>query len=74
MDQTSFNEFKATEMEKIILENAGFGPHDGFSFGIHEDENSISVQRRNAYLMEVNNDFEIQHVLSEFSWTPKLTE
>jgi len=65
VDQIS-KEFKFTGIDKTIGSGSSFSFHD--SFETHEDENSITVQRRRSYLMEVNEDFDIQQVFKEISW------
>jgi hypothetical protein len=57
------NEYKITSIEKSIGSGFDYDP-----FEIHEDENSLTVQRRRSYLMEVNEDFDIQQVFKEISW------
>lgn len=59
MDQTSFNEFKISGID--IFETS---PND----------DSITAQRRRSYLMEMNEDFDIQQVFSEVTWNQKFTE
>jgi hypothetical protein len=63
----TFNEYKITGIEKTIGSGSSFGIHD-YPFEIHEDQDSLTVQRRRSYLMEVNEDFDIQQVFKEISW------
>jgi len=65
VDQIS-KEFKFTSVDKTIGTGSSFSFQDPFDS--HEDENSITVQRRRSYLMEVNEDFDIQQVFKEISW------
>lgn len=60
MDQTSYNEFKITGAE--------------FTFETSHNEESLTAQRRRSYLMEMNEDFDIQQVFKEINWSQKLTE
>jgi len=66
VDQIS-NEYKITSIDKAIGSSSSFSIHD-YPFETHEDENSITVQRRRSYLMEVNEDFDIQQVFKEINW------
>ena len=71
MDQTSFNEFKITGFDKI-LEN-GFGIPENV-FEASQNEDSLTAQRRRSYLMEMNEDFDIQQVFKEINWNQNITE
>lgn len=59
VDQTSFNEFRINAFE--ILE-------------FTQNDDSITAQRRRSYLMEMNEDFDIQQVFNQVTWNQKSTE
>ena len=72
MDQTLFNEFKVAGINRAVQDNVDFhGSLDSANETFQQDENSITVQRRRAYLMEMNDDFDIQQVFKEISWQNK---
>lgn len=66
-------EFKITGIDKTIENNLDIGSFEN-KFEYHEDQDSISVQRRRTYLMEMNDDFDVQQVFKEINWNQRLTE
>ena len=70
MDQTSYsyNEFKING-----IDNLGLGSSENI-FETSQNEDSLTAQRRRSYLMEMNEDFDIQQVFKDISWNQRITE
>lgn len=74
MDQASLNEFnKVTGIDKTLESSFGFGFSE-HTFEAFENEESITVQKRRNYLMEMNEDFDLQQAFKDVNWNQRLTE
>jgi len=71
VDLTSFNEFKITLGNENNF-GAVLGSENFFEASINEE--SLTAQRRRSYLMEMNEDFDIQQDFKEVSWNQRTSE
>jgi hypothetical protein len=70
VDLTSFNEFKITGIENNF--GSAIGSENFFEASINEE--SLTAQRRRSYLMEMNEDFDIQQDFKEVTWNQRVSE